>query len=348
MNIFIFLVAFIVSLFIYLHISEFVKTSKKLEVYNLSFENKDTLMDVIKDKQPFVLRNLNQEYFSNTFSFFSLPLNFEMYKEGEKDIHVYNYKEFIDMNKDSSKLCQEGKLDIDKYLKYQKNESFQYFSKNNGNKINYLGLVSKLRGFDIYLKPDFHLRTKYDMWMGMKGMQTGLSFSLGSYFYIILKKGKAKVRCFLPNHNSKLFSKFTSVANINVWDNKTKIKQYSYIDVELNKGDIMHIPTYWPYSLYYQESSVLFTIDYENVMSMTMGIPYKAIEYISILNIDKKKVKDSNILKPIIQEPITQPNTKNESKKNPSKENMNHNEKINLNSEPISENENKNVLNMKE
>lgn len=299
---FLFVFIFIVTLFIYLHMYKFLNINTDVKIYDVDFESKEQLTDILNDKIPFKISNLNQEYFSNAYTFFSLPMNFETKSTSEKKIVLYSYDDFLELNNDTKKIIQSTYFDIDNYIEKQNNcdASFAYFSCDNQQFVHTM-FDKYLEKLSIYLKPDFTLQQHYDMLMGMKHMQTGLTYSYYNHTYIIIKQGDVSVRMYSPNIIPELYRKFNNKIDINVWDTEktSNTEQFKYIDIQLKTGDILYIPTYWSYSIFYNNPSIIFSVKYHSLMSYCMHFPYKIIDYISYLNIETKKIKDENILKPL-------------------------------------------------
>lgn len=298
-----FILIFIITLFVYIHVCTFLHTNQEFKMYNIQFKSKEQMDDLRKDKIPFKIDNLNTPYFSNAFQFFSLSFNFESLQDSEKKISLYSYDDFIKLNEDDTKMIPSVKFDIDKYLTMQSNNdpSFGFFSHHNYDFVDKY-FTKSLESLSIYLKPEFVTLTKYDMLLGMKNMQTGLRYPLSNHFYILVKNGKCRVRLYSPDIVSNIYRKYTNQTEVNVWEKDKNQKQdihtYKHIDIDLNQGDILYVPTYWSYSILYELPGIIFTIEYDNIMSHLTSIPYKVIEYISYLNIHTKKIKDENIIIP--------------------------------------------------
>lgn len=296
-----FVLIFIITLFMYLHIYTFLHTNPELKMYDIKFDSKEQMEDLRKDKTPMKIDNLNTSYFSNAFQFFSLSFDFTTLPEGEKNISLYSYDDFLRLNEDNTIILPSTKFSIDKYLKSQSemDPSFGYFSRDNEEFVNKY-LVKTLDLLGIYLKPELVTKTKYDMLLGMKNMQTGLRYSLSSHLYILIKQGKCKIRMYSPDIVSKLYPKYTNQLDVNVWDieKSQDIHTYKHLDIDVKEGDVVYIPTYWSYSIKYDSPGIIFTVNYDTVMSEFMSVPYKVIEYISYLNVNTKKIKRDNIIKP--------------------------------------------------
>lgn len=296
-----FVLIFILTLFIYLHVCTFLHTNPEVKMYNINFESKEQMDDLRKDKTPLKICNLNTPYFSNAFQFFSLLLDFRSLEESEKNISLYSYEDFLGLNNDDRKIIPSTRFAIDKYIKFQNENdlSFGYFSRDNEEFVNKY-MKKTLDLLSIYLKPELVTQTRYDMLLGMKNMQTGLRYAFSSHLYILIKQGKCRIRMYSPDIVSKMYRKYHNQLEVNVWDQETPqdIHAYKHLDIELKEGDIVYIPTYWSYSIMYDTPGIIFTLNYETVMSQFMSIPYKAIEYISYLNVSTKKIKEDNILKP--------------------------------------------------
>lgn len=140
--------------------------------------------------------------------------------------------------------------------------------------------INKRNEFDIVTKnldlPN-HILKSYAVWMGLKGSKTGIHYDKDYRNYLCQIYGKKKIYLWSPNdtkymYQSDKYEKCAGLSKINLWDidNETKYPLFNKakcIEIILNPGEIIYIPSYWWHAVENITDNLAFSVRYENINS---------------------------------------------------------------------------------
>tara|TARA_A100001011_G_C14303293_1_gene841881 strand:- start:1378 stop:2466 length:1089 start_codon:yes stop_codon:yes gene_type:complete len=283
------LLVFIVILFFYIHIYHHYKTSNDLEVYTLENPTRDKLEEVCNLRQPFVF-NYNNEDLITVFRLDSL-----IHKFGNFDIKIRNIKNYDD----ESEMYLPFTLDKSKVL-LTNDKKNKYITENNGDFIDETGLRRLFEKNDEFLRPPLLSNNNYDFLCGSKDTITPLRYNISYRNYIYVTNGKVKVKLVCPN-DSKYLNKIKDYENfefrspLNLWniqenykDNFGKIR---FVDIELEKGNMLYLPAYWWYSIKFDENTQICTFKYRTYMNNIAILPDLVMYFLQRQNIKHNLMK---------------------------------------------------------
>lgn len=285
---------FCIALFLYLHICFHNKTSNDLEVYEVDNISKDKLEEVCDIRQPVIfnfinddINNLlNQENIKNTYGAFDIKVR-DTKKEIADNELLYvnlNFNKFIElMNKDKES---------------------KYFTENNEDFLEETGLIKILKLNDMYLRPYLILNSYYDIQCGTDKSQTPFRYDLFYRHYILVTEGSVKIKLAPPKYKKYLFVKndyenFEFKSEINPWDvkyeHKDEFNKVKCLEIELQKGQIIYIPSYWFYSIQFNKMSMICNFKYQTYMSSLCIAPQLGINILQNHNIQRKYIKNYKV-----------------------------------------------------
>ena len=107
----------------------------------------------------------------------------------------------------------------------------------------------------------------YDILFGANHSYTPLQYDINYKNYLYISEGTVKIR-FTPPINEKHLDIFIDyetmdiTSRINVWK-ETNIENVKFIDIVVEKGNMIYIPPYWLYSIQFIETSTIISFKYK-------------------------------------------------------------------------------------
>tara|TARA_A100001015_G_scaffold313753_1_gene421711 strand:+ start:660 stop:1556 length:897 start_codon:yes stop_codon:yes gene_type:complete len=256
---------FCVVLFLYLHIIYHLKTSSDLEIYTIESPSKDKLEEICNLRQPVIFDMYNTQLIDNC-SLMSLDDKYNAFEISIRDINNKDQKseQYVPLLlKESIELFKN-----DKEKKYitEKNEDF----------LEETCVVKILRYNDYFLRPPFVAKCMYDFLSGSIDSHTPLRYNLNYRNYYYVTSGKIKIKLIPPQYSKYLYENrdydnFEFNSPLNLWDIQQEYKgnfdKIKVLDVELNEGTIIYIPSYWWFTIKYEELSSICSFKYRTYMN---------------------------------------------------------------------------------
>ena len=141
---------------------------------------------------------------------------------------------------------------------------------------------------------------------GSVGSKTPLRYNLNYRNFYYVTSGKINIKL-IPPHSSKYlysvkdYDNFEFISPLNVWNvqsqYKTDFNKVKVLDVTLEKGQIIHIPAYWWYSIEYEKISSVCSFKYRTFMNVLAISPHLFLTMLQGQNIKR------NIAKKVDEEP---------------------------------------------
>lgn len=262
-----------------------LNTSNDLEVYTIENVSKDRLEEICNLKQPVLFEYDND----NIYDILNITKIEELY--GAFDVKVRNIQEKED----------DGEI----YLPIILNEVVKIFQNKNNNNIiiennqDFLeetGLLKTYRYNDSFLRPPLVSICKYDFMSGSEESYTPLRYNISNRNYYLVTSGEIHIKL-IPPSNGKYLQKETDYdilefsSPINPWDIQEKYKpeydKVKVLDLNLKKGQIIHIPPYWWYSIKYNKVSSICVFKYRTYMSTVSILPKLMLSLLQQQNVKR-------------------------------------------------------------
>ena len=135
---------------------------------------------------------------------------------------------------------------------------------------------------------------------GSVGSKTPLRYNLNYRNFYYVTTGKINIKL-IPPHSSKYlysikdYDNFEFRSPINVWNIQNEYKadfnKVKVLDVTLNKGEIIHIPAFWWYSIEYEKLSSVCSFQYRTFMNVLAISPHLVLAMLQGQNIKRDIVK---------------------------------------------------------
>lgn len=273
---------FCIVLLLYLHVVYYLKVNNTLEVFHVNDYTKENVNRLCQLKQPFTFNYMNQPLLQS--------LNFGTLE------NQYN-KLFIQLRKKTEDLFLP--VPIERGLQLFENDiSNNYYSENNEVFLKTANLLQHYKQ-DNVLQPTLMSNHKFDVILGNSGSNTKTKYNLYYRNFFYVTDGSCKLRLLPPNISGKLnvnknYELFEYNCKENVFDPTFK---QQYVDVELKKGEIIFIPTYWFYSFQFKEKTIISSFHYSTYLSNLSIVPdvCKHILQKQNINLHISSMKQQNI-----------------------------------------------------
>jgi len=249
---------FCIVLLLYLHVVYYLKVNNTLEVFHVNDYTKENVNRLCQLKQPFTFNYMNQSLLQ--------ALNFDTLQ------NQYN-KLFIQLRKKTEDLFLP--VPVERGLQLFENDvSNNYYSENNEVFLKTSNLLQHCKQ-DNVLQPTLMSNHKFDVILGNSGSNTKTKYNLYYRNFFYVTDGRCTLRLLPPNTSGKLnvnknYELFEYNCKENVFDSSFK---QQYVDVELKKGEIIFIPTYWFYSFQFKEKTIISSFHYSTYLSNLSIVP---------------------------------------------------------------------------
>ena len=293
MNILINCIIFIIVLFLYLHVSFQLKLNNDLEILEINEPTKGQLEEICDLRQPVIIdykvdniiENCNLSTLDDNYGAFDIQIRDVTNKDKDNEMYLpFLFKEAINL--------------------FQKDNNKKYITEKNYDFLEETGVIKHYRYNDSFLRPHLVSKCIYDFYSGSIGSTTPLRFnnSYRNYFYVTT--GKCKIKLIPPKYHKYLFiekdyENSESISKINPWDvqlnYKAEFNKVKVLDIDLQKGDLLFIPSFWLYSIKYDEISSISVFSYRTYMNTIAILPDLIMSFLQKQNIYRKNVKNLDI-----------------------------------------------------
>ena len=298
MNFLISVIIFIIVFFLYVHLVNQFKKSEDLEIYEMDYVNNSQLQEICELKQPIL-------FDSKEFNPEILEILDDKTIENKKITHELNVKDVRDYweENESQKSIDHVVLPFHGSVKLMNTDmKSNYFTENNNDLLEESEYYEEFQKMDIYFKPSFTIRKKYDFCMGSKKVTTPLRYHTNYRQFYMVNNGKIHIKM-TPWKSTKYLHPILDYENyefrspINVWNPQPKyeneISKLKFLEFDVPKGYVIYIPPYWWYSIKYsnENNSILCGFTYYSLMNIVANIPNLCKHYIQQYTTKKKVVK---------------------------------------------------------
>tara|TARA_B100001741_G_scaffold289964_1_gene269151 strand:+ start:191 stop:1054 length:864 start_codon:yes stop_codon:yes gene_type:complete len=276
-----------ITLFLYIHIYNQIKTSNYLEVYEIDNISKDKFEELCELKQPLLIDNINIlnfdiNYIKNTYGSFDLKIN------AKDNNDMYLPMKFLTA------------IEL-----FDKDISANYISQNNKDFLEETSLIKEFHINDMFLRPIGTSSIDYDIILGSINSYTPLSYSLNCRNYLSVLTGSIEVTLCPPKDYKYLYVnkdydnfKFTSSIDIqNPQDEyKDDFEKIKFLRVILEPNKLLQIPAYWFFSIKILESNTLISnFKYTTYMNSLAMAPDLFIKFLQNNNIKRNLAKVADL-----------------------------------------------------
>ena len=280
---------FCLVLFIYLHVIYHLKVSDDLEIYELEDPSKDKLEEICDIRQPVLFDFKNEDLIDNC------SLNKVIQNYGAFDVKVKNLDKKNKYNENYFSLT----LNNSKKL-FNKDKKNNYLSENNDDFLQETSLVKIFKHNDFFIRPYMVSNCYYDFLFTSSNSHTNLKYELNYRNYFFVSQGSVKVKLLPPKSSKYLnvikdYENFEFYSPINIWDvqneYKTSIDKVKSLEVVVKKGQIIYIPTYWWYSIKFEENTSICVFKYRTYMNNVAILNHLMMNILQSQNVKREMYK---------------------------------------------------------
>jgi len=296
---------FCLVLFLYLHIYFHLKTSNDLEVYTIERPSKEKLEEICDLRQPVMFQFMNEEL-DSVMTLDNINLQYNAF-----DIKVRD-------NTDDTSDITEMYLPIifgEGILLLKNDSRGKFFTEMNSDFLTETGLIRIFRYNDLFLRPPLVSRCMYDLCSGSINCFTPLRYNINYRNYFYVTEGAVRIKLMPPSASKYLrpeqdYDNFEFYSPMNPWniqnEYKREFNKIKSLEITLQKNDILFIPAYWWYSIYYTKVSTICSFQYRTYMNTVAVLPTILMSTLQSLNTKHEVVdKIKNIQKvDIVREKI--------------------------------------------
>ena len=285
MNYLLFIIVFFIVLFFYIHIYYQLNTNDDLEIYEINEPTKDKLEEICDLKQPIMFKYLNDNLMTNC-NLINLGENYNVF-----DINIRNNENnelFVPLQlKDSIEL-------------FNNDNKSKYISENNEDFLKETTLIKYFKVNDEFLRPPLVSKCIYDFMTGSKNSHTPLRYDLNYRNYYLVTQGEIKVILIPPKYSKYLYLEkdylnFEFYSQVNCWEPQDKYKndfnKLKKLELTLKEGDLLFIPSYWWYSIRFNEISSVCCFKYRTYINTLSILPQLCIYMLQNMNVKHNLVK---------------------------------------------------------
>lgn len=273
---------FLLTLIVYLHIYEHLKKCNELEIFQLIDPSKEKLNEVCNFRQPVVITyNTTDSWLILTWD--KLNIDGQVYpvhlrskdKEEQDDMYI--------------PFC------IAKEILSNDKENI-YFSEHNYDFIIESKLDKLIRRHDEHLRPTFLCSYKYDLLFGSLNSYTSIRYETNYRTFLICQSGTMKIKLYPPD-SSKYFHtqhdyyhyEFRSI--LHPWTDVQDTEEFTYdmkkskfINIELKPSQILFLPAFWWYTIYFSDiSSLILKIEYRTFYNIVATLPITIMHWLTLI-----------------------------------------------------------------
>jgi hypothetical protein len=252
-------------LFIYLHVHYHLKTSDDLEVFEVEQPSKEKLEEVCDLRQPV------------RFDFDPSNLSSVCQREQVND----SYGAFDAKVRD---LQLPPGAEEELYVPMPFANAVQ------------VGLAKEYRVADEFIRPPMVSSCTYDLAIGSEGASTPFRYDLNYRNYYLVTEGEVVFKLAPPRstrhlHEIRDYENFEFRSLVNPWDVQANYKndfdKIKCLEITLKKGEILHLPAYWWYSIRHTGSSTLCSFKYKTYMNTVAILPKLFMRFLQIQNVKR-------------------------------------------------------------
>ena len=267
-------------LIFYLQLAEQHKKNNDLEVYQLDYIERKDMYDYCRLKLPIVINydNVNPEFVSrinkndvlNAIKFFQIKNENDFYKE----IPDNSYVEMDTKNVN---------------ILFKTSSDEPYYTEKNNNIIQSCYLRKVFDSNNFLLKPDMNIVTEYDILFGSEHTHTPFRYHTQQRKFICCHEGSVSIKMASWESNDLLntthdYESYDFRSPIRIWNPQPEwaanAKQIETLDIVLEKGCMLYIPSFWWYSIEFKHDSLISSSQYSSFMNCVYNIPSWVLHYI--------------------------------------------------------------------
>ena len=187
---------------------------------------------------------------------------------------------------------------------FDEDKSAAYYSENNSEFLDETGVSKNMRYNDEFLRPYMVSNCNYDFIMGSQNTFTPFRYEINYRNYFLLTQGSAQIKL-APPHSIKYlypiydYENFEFRSPINPWNPQPKytadFDKIKCLEFTLLPGKTFYIPSYWWYSIKFNDKTSISCFSYRTYMNNIAILPYICLHALQIQNVKRNIVKKVSV-----------------------------------------------------
>ena len=158
------------------------------------------------------------------------------------------------------------------------------------------GLVKEFRVADDFIRPHMVSSCTYDLCIGSKGAHTPFRYDLNYRNYYLVTEGEVTFKLAPPRsskhlHEMRDYENFEFKSPIDPWNVQSNyandFSKIKCLEITLKKGEILHLPAYWWYSVQYDGLSTMCVFKYKTYMNTVAILPKLFMRFLQLQNVKR-------------------------------------------------------------
>jgi len=243
---------FFLVIFLYMHILQQYKYSDEKDVYEMDYIDNTNLQQSCQLLQPIV------------FSTHEILPNLPSLDDAVGEVGTEQLSLGI-MDETSTKYATPIPYTLAMNL-LENSSTKNYYSEHNETLLLQAApeFLEKIQELDSFLQPPFTVQSHHDVCIGAKGSNTPCRYHVNSRKFMVIQTGKITVKMVPWKKYAKHLHEIRDYelgeyrSNMNVWNPKEhhrrEFDKIEFLEFDVDAGNILYIPSYWAYSIQYQEA----------------------------------------------------------------------------------------------
>jgi Cupin-like domain len=248
---------FFLVIFLYIHILQQYKYSDEKDVYEMDYIDNTNLQESCQLLQPIVF---------STYADGILP-KLPSLDDAVGEVGMEHITLGI-MDETSTKYATPIPYSLAMNL-LQNSSTKNYYSEHNETLLLQEApeFLEKIQELDSFLQPPFTVQSNHDICIGAKGSYTPCRYHIYSRRFMVIQSGKITVKMAPWKKYAKYLHEIRDYelgeyrSNMNVWNPKEhhrrEFDKIEFLEFDVDAGNILYIPSYWAYSIQYQEAATV-------------------------------------------------------------------------------------------
>jgi len=281
------LILFIAILFLYIHLQHQYKYPHDIQIYEIDYTSKKHFLDTCDARQPFVT---NQEKTPN------IPIltHPDLATYGQVEYHVKDIRDYLHAHTNAESNVEHVVLGYNKaksLLDTDKQSRFFAVSQHGGISGHHHPLMEPCtKGWDILLKPDYCVYSKYETIFASKRTSTPFYYHNLSSKYLFVADSEVKVTMY-PFDMHSVLEPLHNYETYEFWALPPNISEKP-IEFWVYPRQILYIPPYCFYKIQFRsEKSVVCTAEYSTILNTLSNVKHVGLCIMQNQNMDVQFMK---------------------------------------------------------
>jgi len=284
-----------------------------LEIYEIDGPSKDKMEEICDLRQPVLFDFPNEKIIETT----NKTIVLQQYDAF--DVKIRNAQR----DDEICTMCVPFPLKSANQL-FQKDKKSHYYTENNHDFLQETGLLKQYQYNDEFLRPYFVSHCIYDFILGSEGTCTPFRYHIDYRNFYVVTEGEIRIKLASPKYARYLhtiydYDNFEFYSPIHIWNPQDVYKQdvdkIKCLEIIVKKGQTIHIPAYWWYSISFSKDSSVSCFRYRTFMNTFAIVPHLSMYILQQQNIKRNIIHTMRQKESLEQVLSTEESEKNDSEK---------------------------------